>query len=101
MQVAIGLRDILPQFNTHINRDLPILHSPIHAGRYWMEGLGPSCVNGELYGFSQPLLQLIRPLIETPVCFVVQDADLGINAFCLFFCSKNETTCISFDDTCK
>ena len=47
----------------------------IHAGRYWTEGLGPACGNGELYGFSQPLLQLLRPLIETPVCFGIDSAD--------------------------
>merc|ERR1712032_1134999 len=35
-------------------------------GPYWAEGYGPACANGELYGFSRPLLQLIRPLIETP-----------------------------------
>lgn len=33
-------------------------------------------MNGELYGFSQPLLQLIRPLIDTPVRFSL-GADLG------------------------
>ena len=42
------------------------VHTTI-PGRWWTEGRGPACVNGELYGFSQPLLQLIRPLIETPV----------------------------------
>jgi len=34
--------------------------------RFFSEGYGPSCVNGEMYGFSRPLLQRLRPLLDTP-----------------------------------
>ena len=72
--VQNGLRKqyvtLMCAIHQHLSRILRI-----HAGRYWTEGLGPACGNGELYGFSQPLLQLLRPLIETPVCFGIDSAD--------------------------
>ena len=50
----------------HFSKTLlrPLPHT---LGPYWMMGYGPACTDGALYGFSRPLLQLIRPIIETTV----------------------------------
>ena len=53
------------------------------TGRYWTQGLGPSCLNGELYGFSRPLLQLIRPILDTPVRWCRHNAFVLIHLFAM------------------
>ena len=56
--------------NANIRVDNRLVSPRVHAltpAPYWAAGYGPACANGELYGFSRPLLQLIRPLAETPV----------------------------------
>ena len=50
-----------------ISASVGLTNNVTFADAYTGEGRGPACTNGELYGLSQPLLQLIAPLIETPV----------------------------------